>query len=164
MTRSINGDGGVIQGFELLYQQSFDMLPAPFDGLGVFANYSYTDSDVEEFKPTSNPYNLGGLSKDIASLTLWYDKDGFDARVSYNYRSEFTGINSWDPSKVNLNAEETTVDASIGYQVTENLKLTLQAQNLTNQASVSYWDNDYSKPAKNVEWGRRFLIGFQYSM
>ncbi|MET6757275.1 TonB-dependent receptor [Pseudoalteromonas sp. NCIMB_1079] len=164
MTRSINGDGGVIQGFELLYQQSFDMLPAPFDGLGLFANYSYTDSDVEEFKPTSNPYNLGGLSKDIASLTLWYDKDGFDARVSYNYRSEFTGINSWDPSKVNLNAEETTVDASIGYQVTENFKLTLQAQNLTNQASVSYWDNDYSKPAKNVEWGRRFLIGFQYSM
>lgn len=164
LTGSVNGDGGVIQGFEVLYQQAFDMLPAPFDGLGVFANYSYTDSDVKEFKPENNPYNLGGLSKDIASLTLWYDKDGVDARVSFNYRSEYTGINSWIPSDVNLNAEETTVDASIGYQVTENLKLTLQGQNLTNQASVSYWDNDYSKPATNVEWGRRFLVGFQYSM
>jgi len=163
-TGPVNGDGGTIQGFELLYQQAFDMLPAPFDGLGVYANYSYTDSDVMEFKPVNNPYVLGGLSKDIASLTLWYDKDGFDARVSYNYRSEFTGINSWIPSQVNLNAAETTVDASIGYQVNDNLKLTLQAQNLTNEASINYWDNDYSKPAFNVEWGRRFLVGFQFSM
>jgi iron complex outermembrane recepter protein len=163
-TGPVNGDGGTIEGFEILYQQSFDMLPAPFDGLGVFANYSYTDTDVMEFKPESNPYNLGGLSQDVANLTLWYEKSGFDTRVSFNYRSEYTGINSWVPSQVNLNDAERTVDASIGYQVTENLKLTLQGQNLTNEASVSYWDNDTSKPAFNVEWGRRILIGFQYNM
>jgi len=163
-TGPINGDGGTIQGFEVLYQQAFDMLPAPFDGLGVYANYSYTDSDVMEFKPENNPYVLGGLSEDVASLTLWYEKNGFDARVSYNYRSEFTGINSWTPSQVNLNAAETTLDASIGYQVTDSLKLTLQGQNLTNEASESYWDNDYSKPATNVEWGSRILVGFQFTM
>ncbi|URQ86894.1 TonB-dependent receptor [Pseudoalteromonas sp. SCSIO 43088] len=163
-TGTVNGDGGTIQGFEVLYQQAFDMLPAPFDGLGVYANYSYTDSDVMEFKPANNPYNLGGLSKDIGSLTLWYEKDGFDARVSYNYRSEFTGVNSWLPAQVNLNSSETTVDASIGYQVTENLKLTLQGQNLTNESSENYWDNDFNKPAFNVEWGRRILVGFQYNM
>ncbi|MER2492911.1 TonB-dependent receptor [Catenovulum sediminis] len=163
-TGTVNGDGGVIKGFEVLYQQSFDMLPAPFDGMGIFANYSYTDSGVQEFKPDNNPYNLGGLSKDIASATLWYDKDGFDARVSVNYRSEYTGINSWTPSKVNLNSSETTADASVGYFVTDNLKVTLQAQNLTNEKSVTYWDNDYSKPAFNVEWGRRYLIGFQYTL
>jgi iron complex outermembrane receptor protein len=163
-TGTVNGDGGTIQGFEILYQQSFDMLPAPFDGLGVFANYSYTDSDVMEFKPQGNPYTLGGLSQDVGSLTLWYDKNDFNARVSYNYRSEYTGINSWEPSRVNLNAAESTVDASIGYQVTENLKLTLQGQNLTNEPSVSYWDNDPQKPASNVEWGRRILVGFQYNL
>lgn len=163
-TGTVNGEGGTIQGFEVLYQQTFEMLPAPFDGLGVFANYSYTDSDVMEFKPEGNPYALGGLSKDIASLTLWYEKHDFDARISYNYRSEFTGINSWLPSQVNLNSAETTIDASIGYQVTESLKLTLQGQNLTNEASVNYWDNDYNKPAFNVEWGRRILVGFQLTL
>ncbi|MDN4504330.1 TonB-dependent receptor [Alteromonadaceae bacterium BrNp21-10] len=163
-TGPINGDGGMIKGVEVLYQQAFETLPAPFDGMGIFANYSYTDSDVMEFKPAENPYNLGGLSKHIGSFTLWYDKDGLDARVSYNYRSEFTGINSWIPSQVNLNSSESTVDASVGYHVTENLKLTLQGQNLTNAASVNYWDNDKTKPAFNVEWGRRLLVGFQYSM
>jgi iron complex outermembrane receptor protein len=164
-TGTVNGDGGTIKGFEILYAQAFDMLPAPFDGLGVFANYSYTDSDVMEFKPVGNPYNLGGLSEDVASLTLWYSKYDFDVRLSYNYRSEYTGINSWNPSDVNLNDDQSTVNASIGYQVTENFKLTLQAQNLTNESSVNYWDNDRQKPAShNVEWGRRFLIGFQFSL
>lgn len=163
-TGTVNGDGGTIKGIEVLYQQKLDMLPAPFNGLGIFANYSYTDSEVMEFKPTNNPYNLGGLSKNIASVTLWYEKDNFDARMSYNYRSEFTGINSWLPSQVNLNAAETTIDASLGYQVLDNLKLTLQAQNLTNEASENYWDNDYSKPANNVEWGRRILFGFQLTL
>jgi iron complex outermembrane receptor protein len=95
---------------------------------------------------------------------LCYDKNGFDAKVSYNYRSEYTGINSWTPSRVNLNNEESTVDASIGYQVSENLKLTLQGQNLTNEASVTYWDNDTTQPVSTLEWGRRILVGFQYSM
>ncbi len=163
-TGTMNGEGGVIQGIEVLYQQSFDMLPAPFDGLGIFANYSYTDSEVEEFKPENNPYNLGGLSEHIGSATLWYDKNGFDARISVNYRSEYTGINSWLPQNVNLNSSETTADASLGYYVNDNLKITLQAQNLTNESSVNYWDNDTSKPAYNVQWGRRYLVGFQYSM
>lgn len=163
-TGTVNGDGGVIQGFEVLYQQSFDMLPAPFDGLGVFANYSYTDSDVMEFKPEGNPYSLGGLSEDVANLTIWYEKQAFEARISYNYRSEYTGINSWIPSKVNLNDAESTIDTSIGYQVTDNLKLSLQVQNLTNEPSVSYWDNDPQKPAYNAEWGRRILVGFQYNL
>ena len=163
-TGPVNGDGGLIKGFELLLQHQFKTLPAPFDGLGVFANYSYTDSDVMEFKPQNNPYNLGGLSKNIGSLTMWYEKHGFDARVSYNYRSDFTGINSWIPSNVNLNEAESTVDLSMGYQVNDSLKFTFQIQNLTDAASINYWDNDKTKLAYNVEWGRRFLLGFQYSL
>ncbi|AWB69167.1 TonB-dependent receptor (plasmid) [Saccharobesus litoralis] len=161
---SLNGQGGEIKGLELMFQHSFETLPAPFDGLGVFSNYSYIDSGVYEFKPTNNPYTLGGMSKHNANFTLWYSKHGIDARVSANYRSEYTGINSWKPQRVNLNAAETTLDATLGYNVTENLKVTLQGQNLTNAASVSYWDNDKERPALNVEWGRRFLIGFNYSM
>ncbi|WJG10088.1 TonB-dependent receptor [Aliiglaciecola sp. LCG003] len=163
-TGPVNGDGGKIKGFEVLFQQAFTDLPAPFDGLGVYANYSYTDSDVQEFIPQNNPYTLGGLSQDVANFTLWYYKQGFEARVSYDYRSEYTSINSWNPSRIALQDEQATVDASISYEVNEHLKLTLQGQNLTDEASVSYWDNDRTRPADYVEWGRRFLVGFQYSM
>ena len=163
-TGPVNGEGGKIKGVELLFQQAFTSLPAPFDGLGVYANYSYTDADVKEFVPVNNPYTLAGLSKDVANLTLWYYKAGFEARVSYDYRSEYTSINSWNPSRIALQDAQATVDASIAYEFNDHFKVMLQGQNLTDEASLSYWDNDKTRPYDYVEWGRRFLIGFQYSM
>ncbi|KXI29670.1 TonB-dependent receptor [Paraglaciecola hydrolytica] len=163
-TGPVNGEGGKIKGFEVLFQQAFTNLPAPFDGLGVYANYSYTDADVKEFVPVNNPYTLAGLSQDVANFTLWYYKEGFEARVSYDYRSEYTSINSWNPSRIALQDAQATVDASISYEFNEHFKVMLQGQNLTDEASTSYWDNDRTRPYDYVEWGRRFLIGFQYSM
>lgn len=160
----VNGDGGAIKGFEVLYQQGFDFLPAPFDGLGIYANYSFTDSEVEEFTPQDNPYALAGLSKNVGNVTLWYYKEGFEARVGYDYRSEYTGINSWDPSEISLYDAQATVDASISYQFTDNFKMMLQGQNLTNEVSTSYWDNDKTRVAENAEWGRRYVLGFTLSM
>lgn len=164
LTGPVNGDGGTIKGVEVLYQQSFTFLPEPFDGLGVYANYSYADSDIKEFYPENNPFSLGGLSEHVGNFTLWYYKAGVDARISYNYRSEYTTVNSWDPSKIALAEDEATVDLSIGYEVNENLKLTLQAQNITDEPAITYFDNDTSRPATYNEWGRRFLLGFTYSM
>lgn len=164
LTGPANGDGGTIKGAELLYQQSLTFLPQPFDGLGVYANYSYADSDIKEFYPENNPFSLGGLSEHVGNFTLWYYKAGVDARVSYNYRSEFTTVNSWDPSRIALADAEATIDMSVGYEISENLKVTVQAQNLTNEPAVSYYDNDRTRPAEYNEWGRRFLVGFNYSL
>ncbi|MCL1074943.1 TonB-dependent receptor [Shewanella dokdonensis] len=164
LSSPINGDGGQIRGFEVLYQQAFTMLPEPFDGLGIYANYSYTNSNVKEFQPSNNPLPLAGLSKNVGNLTLWYSKYNVDAKVSYNYRSEYTRVGSWDPSELYTIGSEATVDASISYQLTENFKVMLQGQNLTNEASTSYFDNDPSRPRGYAEWGRRYLLGFQLSM
>ena len=160
----VNGNGGQIRGFEVLYQQAFNMLPEPFDGLGIYANYSYTNSNVKEFQPVDNPLPLAGLSKNVGNLTLWYSKSGVDAKVSYNYRSEYTRVGSWDPTEIYTIGAEATVDASISYQLTDNFKVMLQGQNLTNEASTSYFDNDPSRPRGYVEWGRRYLLGFQFSL
>ena len=147
-----------------MYQQAFSMLPSPFDGLGIYTNYSFTDSNVTEFTPAENPLPMGGLSEHVGSLTLWYYKAGVDAKVSYNYRSEYTRVGSWEPTEIYTIDDEATVDASISYEVTENFKLMLQGQNLTNQVSHTYFDNDPSRVGSYVEWGRRYLVGFQYSM
>jgi len=59
-TRSVNGKGGDMRGLELVYQQSFSNLPAPFDGLGVSSNYSYTTSSIKEAIPASAPFPVEG--------------------------------------------------------------------------------------------------------
>lgn len=163
-SRPVNGNGGQIRGIELMYQQAFTMLPGWLDGLGVYANYSFTDSNITEMTPVNNPFPLGGLSRHVGSFTFWYYRAGLDAKVSANYRSAGTSVGSWDDVEMTRTRAETTVDASISYEFTENFKVMLQAQNLTNEKSFSYFDNDPSRPANYREWGRRYLLGFQYAM
>lgn len=163
-TRPVNGDGGQIRGIELMYQQAFDMLPGWLDGLGVYANYSLTDTNITEMTPMENPFALGGLSRHVGSFTLWYYRAGLDAKISANYRSANTSVGSWGGVALSRTRAETTVDASISYEFTENFKVMLQAQNLTNEKSFSYFDNDPSRPANYREWGRRYLLGFQLTL
>ena len=47
-TSQVNRDGGHVQGLEFIYQQAFTSLPAPWNGLGMAANYTYTDSNIKE--------------------------------------------------------------------------------------------------------------------
>src|SRR5690554_2131518 len=40
-----NGGQGSMKGFEIAYQQFYDMLPEPWDGLGLQLNYTYIESE-----------------------------------------------------------------------------------------------------------------------
>ena len=46
-TRPVNGDKADLLGFELNYQQQFVNLPAPWNGFGVFANYTTIDAESD---------------------------------------------------------------------------------------------------------------------
>src|SRR3546814_17882247 len=45
VNRPVNGDGASIYGAEFAFQTFFDFLPAPFEGFGVQANYTYVKND-----------------------------------------------------------------------------------------------------------------------
>ena len=53
-----NGEGATIKGIELGYRQTFDNLPAPFDGLGVQTSFTYADSDAEYSNAGGASYGL----------------------------------------------------------------------------------------------------------
>ena len=83
-----NADSGEILGMELNYQQAFSMLPAPFDGLGMALDYSYSDSEATVFDRDSKvPFFL--QSEHVANLALFYERSGLGLRLAYSYRSEY---------------------------------------------------------------------------
>ncbi len=144
----VNGEDATIKGFELAYTQFYDNLPAPWNGIGVQFNYTYIDSDgnsssenalTPEGGQVSN--NLGvfdglpleGLSEDTMNLVLMYEAGPVSARIAYNYRSEYLlttrDVITFAP---NFSGSTEQVDASFSYQLTDNLKIGLEANNLTN--------------------------------
>ncbi|WP_416173323.1 TonB-dependent receptor [Brevundimonas sp.] len=85
-----NGEGGVIQGAEFAVSVPFDLFWAPLEGFGATFSASWTDSDIVP-NPGSPSTPLPGLSEKVSNLTVYYERDGFQARVSNRYRSEFLG-------------------------------------------------------------------------
>ncbi len=91
-----NLDDGSMSGFELAYQQTFDMLPPPFDGLGAQATYTYVDggnleapTDEVQRSPFASGLPFVGISEDTINLVAFYETDVWSARLAYNWRSEF---------------------------------------------------------------------------
>lgn len=63
VTQYTNGPGGVLNGIEITLQQQLSFLPAPFDGLGVNANYTLLHSLMHYIINTS-PLSDGGRAVD----------------------------------------------------------------------------------------------------
>ena len=133
-----------VRGFELAYQQFFDFLPGPLNGLGFEGNYTYIDtssfpSQVVEplFKGLSYP--LEGLSKHAYNVSGLYEKYGISARVSYNWRSTFllTRRDVIAPFAPIFQPSTGQLDASIFYNITDNVKIGFQASNLLDDVTVT---------------------------
>ncbi|MFZ6767376.1 TonB-dependent receptor [Undibacterium sp. Di26W] len=163
ITRSVNGGGGNVKGLELVYQQAFTGLPAPFDGLGVYSNYAYTESDIKENMPSVNPFPIEGLMKHNGGLTVWYEKAGYEARLSANYHSAFVRNPTWAAGQLILNGAETYLTLNLSKQITPQLQVRFGIDNMTNQKVVyTSANNPYQQEV--TEFGRRFNLGLTYKM
>ncbi len=157
ITRSVNGEGGNVHGLELVYQQSFD------NGFGIFSNYAYTSSDIKESFPANNPFPIEGLMKNNGGVTLWYENNGFEARMSANYHSAFVRNPTWGAGQLIVNGAETYLTLNLAKQLTKNLQLRFGIDNLTNQ-KVVYTSSNIPQQQEVTEFGRRFNLGLSYKM
>ncbi|SHN40900.1 TonB-dependent receptor [Duganella sacchari] len=163
ITRSVNGEGGDIRGLELVYQQAFTSLPAPFDGLGIASNYAYTTSNIHEQTPVGSPYPIEGLMKHNGGVTLWYEKAGYEARLSANYHSAFARNPTWGAGQLIMNEAETYVTLNLAKQLTSNIQLRFGIDNLTNQKAV-YTSANIPVQQEVTEFGRRFNLGLSFKL
>jgi len=163
----VNGSGGTIKGFEVLFQKALTFLPGPLDGLGVYLNYSYTDSSiqVEENDNALGTIQLPGLSKHVGNATLYYSKSGFEARVAFRYRSAYA-TELGDTDRILFTAPESVLDFQTSYDFPEasalkGVRLLFQANNLTDEPFETYY-GDRRLQGRYEKFGRRFLAGVGY--
>ena len=151
-----NFDGtGKIKGFELAYQQTYEFLPAPFDGLGVQANYTYIDSSglPNTFLnggevPADSPIPPGNLpleqlSKHNVNVSGFYEKGPISLRAAYNWRSRFllTAADVIFPYYSIFNEPTGQLDASFFVNLKDvfdlpgDLRIGVQGVNLLNEVT-----------------------------
>jgi len=162
----LNTPGGELTGFELAYQQPFTFLDGFWSDFGVQLNYTYVDSDIQYLSSSGAPSAKGpmvGLSKNAWNATVYYDNDRFSARVSAAYRDEYMdNVPGREGTDMEGTAETTTIDASLAYNISDNLSVSLEALNLTDEWSDLWMDSGRNMPIAYTHTGRQYLLGFRY--
>jgi TonB-dependent receptor len=136
ITGPVNSREGNIYGFEIAWTHFFGR-----SGFGLQASYTMVKGDltVDPFAdPNVNVFALTGLG-DSANLTGIYEKHGISARVSYNWRDKnLTAVNQGGNRNPLFTDTFGTLDASISYDVTDNISLSLEGVNLLSEPFRQY--------------------------
>lgn len=163
---------GHIYGFEASLALPLRSVVPALEGFGFQTSVSYTSSELTiTDRQTGNTFTatVPGLSKWVVNSTVYFEKSGFEARVSHRYRSsylaEFIGISASRDFRQTF--PESIFDAQIGYRFGENsslngLSLTVQALNLTDEPFINYADQDKSHVIDYERYGRTYLLGVSY--
>jgi iron complex outermembrane recepter protein len=172
-TAPYNGKGGKLQGVELTASLPLNLLHSSLNGFGLIASASFNHSNIKVKDPESassvgNGFiTLPGLSKQVYNLTAYYERDGFEFRVSQRRRSDFIGeIGNFNGARtLRYVVGESIVDAQIGYTFNEGplkgLGLLAQVNNLTDEAYRTYAGSK-DRPLEYIKWGRTYLLGANY--
>jgi iron complex outermembrane recepter protein len=137
---------GSNKGVELSYQQPL------WSSFGVLANYTYADGKLD------GGGELLNSSKDTYNLTGYFENERFSARLAWNYRSSYkAGVDRGASQHVK---GMPSLAASVNVKLTENLTLTFDALNLTNETIKMYAENT-ERPRAFYSNGRTFFVGLR---
>ncbi|WP_278394199.1 TonB-dependent receptor [Sphingobium yanoikuyae] len=172
ISQPFNTPGGKLKGIELNAQIPFTFLDGFFSNFGVLANYTHVTSKINYILASANGVptvtttaDLVGLSPNTASGTLYYEDDKFSIRTTGNFRDKFIrGIPASPGSDLQGNAKTFYMDASASYNVTDRLKIIVEAQNLTDEQNRLYIDSQRQDTLFETRIGRTFTFGVTYRM
>ncbi len=154
-----NAPSGELMGLELNYQQQFVALPAPFDGLGIALNYTYTDGEATLFDRDGKvPFFL--QPEHTGNAALFYEKRGFEARVAWTYRSEYLDEVSADGPEQDVYIDgRSQLDLKLSYAFSPKWRVYAEFLNLTDEP-LRYL-NGNARLAENELYSWNMVAGFE---
>lgn len=181
---NVNLNDGTVQGVEIAYQQFYTDLPGLFGNLGLQANLTLITSESEALPAFEDADNDGvpddfltvyrwsveellGLSDTAANLIGIYQDDRFEARLAYNWRSEYySSYRDFVTGNPIIQDDIGYLDASFKWDVNDQFQIRLQAANLLDTKSIASQQVDQAGQtfARSTFIGdRRFEIGLRYA-
>jgi len=165
ITRPENAPDGRVAGAELAWQQHFDNLPGWTSGFGAFANYTLTSASMDLGRSYAgrDQFPLTGQSRHTVNAGVFYEKRGFNTRLSYTDRSDFlTEINADDERFDLYWAGRGQLDLTASYQVANPWEVHFEAKNLTNSAGVRYY-GDRQRVYEYEKFGYTLFLGLRFT-
>jgi len=160
-----DGLTGSMHGWELQATFPFRMVWDKLEGLGMIATATFIDGSLDD------DTRIPGLSDENYSLTLFYERSGWDFRVAATKRTKFLAETRGESLSLVPTTDQgaTLLDAQISYDFgfsgredwLGGLSIALQGQNLTNEDTVQ--TNDDSRQVTQYQlFGANYLLSAIY--
>lgn len=171
-------DTSSLTGFEMTATHRFSYLPGYLSGLGVKASYNYADSNFEfedsnygdsvvldesgnvvsENAGIIAPGNIPGFSENVFSGQLYYQIGDLDTSLIYKYRSEYFQPYTSNGTRLRFVGDVGVWEAKASYQLTNNVRLSLEAINLFDAPKKQYFYTRDNLGEMN-SYGPRVFVG-----
>ncbi|MFC3114424.1 TonB-dependent receptor [Cellvibrio fontiphilus] len=151
-----DNEGFDVKGYELIYQQALSFLPGFMSNMGVVTNFTHVSAG-----------DMTGLSENSYNMTVYYEEDQYGLRLSANNRDDYLlSIPGGNGHVAEMKYGPTHVDFSSFYHFSDNLTVTFEVINLTDEEERIYGTGDGTMDLTREinHTGRQFFVGVRYSL
>jgi TonB-dependent receptor len=131
ITQPLNGERASLWGIELAFSNQLRFLPKAFDGLGVYTNYTFTESSARIAGRNDGP--LPGQAKHSGNFAVFYEKFGFSGRLAFNYHGQYIEEVGEDVTRDLFFDSHGQWDLSLSQRINRWLRVYVDVLNLTNE-------------------------------
>ncbi len=149
------------QGIDLIANYETEL----FDGNASFSlAYNYNETEVDNFTDITGDFKVSRLENDLpnhrATLTWAQNWDKVNFLLRGNYYGEYQGVHVDYDATVNTGEAAVTLDAELSYSVTNEIVLSVGAQNLLDQQATEINFTEAGAAAcggcVNSQWGGQY--------
>ena len=162
-----NGPGASLKGVEFGLNLPFSVFSdsSMLRHFGVLGNVTLIDSEVD-YTVSGDVYTrpLLGLSKKSANGTVYYDDGKLSIRVSAAYRGGYLTGTSGNSNIFEGFGSSLNLDAAIRYQLTDQIEVSLDGTNLTDDYRYRWTDDFARRNYENNHFGRVIMAGVRFKL
>lgn len=168
LVNKTNQERASITGIETMLRYERPDLAKPWGNMGFIGHYAFTDGQMTYYNElTAQPLfdkAIPNLSKHTASLTLYYETERLNARLSATYRDRYiyrvNSANLIDEDETGFH-QTTYLDASVRFKLNDQWQLQAEALNLTNEREEQY-SSSQDRAYNSTTSGSTFYLGVSY--
>ncbi len=164
IVQPVNISDAQVSGLEFSFSDDqFEFLPSPFDGLGLFGNFTFLSGEIDipnaDGSIARTSENLQEQPEFVANLSLLYSIGKFDARLAYNYRDDYYFRLRQNPAQDRVELALETWDINLRYRFSDNLSASLEGRNIFD----AFRSNSESGLRRSTsDWGGSIWLGLNY--
>ena len=170
ITKPINAYDANLYGVEVAYQRDFSFIAPALKCLGFYGNYTYTANKTKNHHfehrvlEEGEEIDMIGSPEHTANASLFFEKWGFNLRLSYNFASAFVDEMGEVAQLDRYYDKVNYLDLNATYTFGKRFKTTIYADvtNLLNQP-LRYYQGTKDRTMQVEYYGARFNAGIKVS-